>query len=284
MSLFEKFDQHKVAYSYLVFMLYLMVNNGINASSVWLEHNRDGQAEIQFWEPFVWEYSSALSTLLIVPLLIILFKRLPLKLTHWRQQIAVHLIATIGFSFAHVSLMVMFREAIYWLNDQNYSFGPWSRELWYEYRKDAWGYFLFLVAYHVLLEIYQRLKGEANLIAEQTDSNHSPSPIPKHLLVRKLDKEFLVKVADVEWIESSGNYVNLHSRGRIYPLRSTLTKIADRLGEGGFTRIHRSLAVNHNAIDSISYQPSGDGDIHLKCGKKLNLSRRYKEQLKVALS
>lgn len=286
MSLFERFDQHKIFYSYLAFALYLLINNGINASSDWLESNRDGQATFHLWEPFVWEYTSALSTLILVPFLVLLFNRLPLKPAQWRRQVAVHLVATIIFSLAHVCLMVWFREMIYWFTEQNYDFGPWMRELWYEYRKDAWGYLIFLAAYHVLKEIYQRLKGEANLIQENEDiePNQTNQPTPKHLLVKKLDKEFLVKVDDIEWIESSGNYVNLHSRGRIYPLRSTLTQIVERLAPIGISRVHRSLAVNHNAIDNISYQPSGDGELQLKCGKTLSVSRRYKDQLKFALS
>ena len=119
----------------------------------------------------------------------------------------------------------------------------------------------------------------------ESQANHvEPTVPPKHFLVKKLDKEFLVKVEDIEWIESSGNYVNLHSNGRIYPLRSTLTKISERLACAHFSRVHRSFAVNHQAIDNISYQGSGDGEITLKGGKRLALSRRYKDEFKKALS
>jgi DNA-binding LytR/AlgR family response regulator len=98
--------------------------------------------------------------------------------------------------------------------------------------------------------------------------------------VRKLDKEFLVKVDDIDWLESSGNYVNLHSKGRIYPLRATLANTVDLLQHKGFSRIHRSLAINHHAIHSISYDPSGDGEILLNSGEKLNLSRRFKDEFR----
>jgi hypothetical protein len=37
-----------------------------------------------------------------------------------------------------------------------------------------------------------------------------------------LGREFLVAAADVEWLQASGNYVNLRVRGHDYPLRSTL--------------------------------------------------------------
>lgn len=125
--------------------------------------------------------------------------------------------------------------------------------------------------------VYSRLKGEANLISAESEQTIQA---PAHLLVKKLDREFLVKVADIEWLEAAGNYVNLHSAGRIYPLRATFADLTLRLKDKGFSRTHRSYAVNINQIDSISYQPSGDAEIHLQSGKVINLSRRYKEGFK----
>jgi len=263
-----------------------------------MEYSRDGSPDIRMWEPFVWEYTSALSTMVLLPFLFWMFRQFPLKLTDIKRQVCVHIGGTIVFSLGHVVLMVLMREWIYAMHDGRYDFGPWLREMWYEYRKDAWGYFYFLFIYQMADFIYSRLKGEANLIDESDEpaatstlTDHSTenaeeieSNVPKHFLVKKLDKEFLVKVSDIEWIESSGNYVNLHSKGRIYPLRSTLAQITQRLSTVGFSRIHRSHAINQSAIDHIQFQSSGDGEVELKSGKKLNISRRYKDALKQALS
>jgi hypothetical protein len=51
----------------------------------------------------------------------------------------------------------------------------------------------------------------------------------------------------------------------------------------GFCRIHRSHGVNLDLIDTIAPLASGDSEIKLNNGKVLNLSRRYKEQLKSKL-
>lgn len=85
------------------------------------------------------------------------------------------------------------------------------------------------------------------------------------------------------WLEANGNYVNLHSKGRIYPMHSTLAAIMVQLSQAGFCRVHRSLAVNLSYIDSISYQSSGDGSIRLRCGQQIPLSRRFKENFKTAV-
>ena len=101
--------------------------------------------------------------------------------------------------------------------------------------------------------------------------------------MKKVGKEFIVRVEDIEWLESSGNYVNLHSKGRIYPTRATLTKLIAKIEEQGFCRIHRSHAINLNNIDSITPLSSGDSEVKLNTGKILNLSRRYKDAFKAQL-
>lgn len=281
---FEKFDQHKVLYSYLLFALYLLINNSINASSVWMEHHRDPLSTLQWWEPLVWEYSSAIGTLILTPVLVCFFHKVPPRFYAVRWQLCCHFVASLAFCIGHISLMVAIRKLVYGLLGLGYDFGPLVREFFYEYRKDVWGYLFIFALFQLGLFVYRRLKGDAMLIgAEQTENTsavNQNSTTPEHFLVRKLDKEFLVKVDDIDWLESSGNYVNLHSKGRIYPLRATLANTVELLQHKGFSRIHRSLAVNHHAIHSISYDPSGDGEIVLNSGEKLSLSRRFKDNFR----
>jgi hypothetical protein len=302
-KIFNRFDRYEKQYVMLCLGLYVFINNTINASSDWMEATRDNNIpEFSFWEPFCWEYSSALSTLLLFPILIWWFRRVPFELSRLRRFLLLHLVGTVVFSALHVSLMVLFRELVYALVGGNYNFGAVASEFFYEYRKDAWGYLFLMALYYIYRFIYARLKGEASLISQQhkapliVSSNqnyesveqNSDEPLfsenssnaPDHLLVKKLDKEFLVKVADIEWLEAAGNYVNLHSGGRIYPLRSTLVALLPRIDSKGFARIHRSYGVNINLIESIASLPSGDGEVHLQGGQTLSLSRRYKEAFK----
>lgn len=287
-SMFERFDQRPKLYSYLLLVLYFFINAAINASSVWMEHSRNPANSLSVLEPIVWEYSSAISTLLLCPLLFYWFRRYPLQLTNVKRQLLAHLLGSLLFSLLHVGLMVALRELIYYWHGGNYNFGPLLREFFYEYRKDVWGYIWFLLSYQLLMFGYSRLKGEAHQLdmaedsVEQTTTQKNQKA-PEHFLVKKLDKEFLIRTDDIEWLEASGNYVNLHSKGRIYPLRATLSSTLDLLSSKGFSRVHRSLAVNHSAIESISYDSSGDGDILLKSGEQLALSRRFKDAFRAAL-
>jgi hypothetical protein len=281
-KLFIAFNKRPQVYVICALGIYMLINNTINATSDWMEATRnDVVPQISLWEPFAWEYTSALSHLILLPLLFWWFAFVPFNLGRLIRFISLNLIATVIFSALHVALMVTFREGIYWLMGTNYNFGDIFTEFFYEYRKDAWGYLFFMLIFYAFRFIHSRLMGEASLISQQNEpKGQLQDNAPEHFLVKKLDKEYLVKVTDIEWLEAAGNYVNLHAGGRIYPLRSVLSKLLPRLASKGFIQIHRSYGVNLNKIESVTSLPSGDGEVLLISGKSLNLSRRYKEAFK----
>jgi hypothetical protein len=276
------FQKYKLRYEIVFLLLYLFINNGISATSVIMEANRKGDSELQLWEPFVWEYSSAIGVLCLFPAIIFLLKKLPFSWTNIKKSLAIYLVSSVIFSACHIAIMVAIRKVIYWLQDSFYDFGDIGFELLYEYRKDLWG-FIFIIA---LIKSYgfilSRLHGEANPVVvgedESTNSNI------ERLLVKKLGKEFIIRVEDIEWLESSGNYINLHIKQRIYPMRATMSSLIPKIENKGFCRIHRSFAINLDLIDSITPLSSGDSEVKLNNGKILNLSRRYKEEFKLKLA
>ncbi len=107
--------------------------------------------------------------------------------------------------------------------------------------------------------------------------------IADRLLIRKLGKEFIIRVDEIEWMEASGNYVNLYIKNHIYPLRSTLAALIAKLESRGFRRVHRSYAVNLDCVASISPLESGDANITLCNGREIPLSRRYREEFRKQL-
>ena len=279
-AIFEAFERRRKFWIWLTISAYIFINNTINATSSWMEHSRGGIPDIGLWEPFTWEYSSALSTLLLLPILFYWFGRFAFRWYDWKRQILVHLAMATLFALFHVVIMVSMREAVYIFAGGNYDFGDPLREFIYELRKDVWGYGFWFLAFHSYQFIYRRLRGEASLIEEEREPQTASVPQLDHILVKKLDKEYLVKLQDVDWLESAGNYVNLHSQGRVYPLRGTMKHFTETVASQGFKRVHRSYAVNVDAIAHIAYQASGDGEITMTNGSTLPLSRRYKEDFK----
>lgn len=126
-----------------------------------------------------------------------------------------------------------------------------------------------------------RLQGEARLLSAP-DSGPPIEPIerPERFLVRKLGTEFLVAARDIEWLEAAQNYVNLHVRGRVYPLRSTMAAIQERLDPSRFVRVHRSYIVNLDFLAQIEPLDTGDARLVLKDGIRIPCSRRHRSALR----
>ena len=277
------FQKYKLRYEMAILFCYFLINGTLLATSVIMEAKRKGTSlPFQLWEPFVWEYSSAISMLMLFPILVLLLRKMPFDWLSIKRSLFHYFLASVAFSLCHVFLMVAIREVIYFVMDGNYNFGDIWFELFYEYRKDLWSFIFFIILINAYQFILSRLQGEANPVAQSEDENISQSF--DRLLVKKLGKEFIIKVEDVEWLEASGNYVNLHIKGRIYPTRATLSKLIEQISEKGFCRIHRSHAINLEYIESITPLSSGDSEVKLDTGKVLNLSRRYKESFKGQLA
>lgn len=89
----------------------------------------------------------------------------------------------------------------------------------------------------------------------------------------------LVKVDDVDWIESSANYARLHARGTSYLVRMTMSELEKRLDPVRFARIHRSTIVQVDRIKDIAPAWHGDFDVTLRDGTVLRLSRSFRGRL-----
>ncbi|TWT23502.1 LytTR family transcriptional regulator [Luteimonas marina] len=263
------------------FAAVLVVNAVGNTVTTWIDLNRSEPGRVPMWEPAVWEGSSALLWTVIIPLVAVLTWRWPTHWDNWRRRLPLHLVASVAVSLVHVSGMVGLRVLAYRWQGADYDFGPWPRELGYEYLKDVRTYLGFVVIIEVYRLLLRRLQGEASFLAAPDDG----PPVeavdrPDRFLVRKLGREFLVAANDIEWLQASGNYVNLRVRGHDYPLRSTIAGIEARLDPARFLRIHRSYIANLDHLASIEPLDTGDARVHLKDGTALPCSRRYRGELR----
>lgn len=232
-------------------------------------------------EPAVWEWSSHLVVLALVPAIAWYTRRFPLHLDTWPRVLPAWFLGSLVFCALHVVGMVALREAVYAWAGADYDFGPWGRQFVYEYLKDGRTFLQFALVMEGYRFLLRRLQGEARLLDPPDDSPaETPVERPERFLVRKLGREFLVAAADIEALKASGNYVNLRVRGREYPLRSTISAIEARLDPSRFQRVHRSHIVNLDHVASIEPLDTGDARIHLHDGSTLPCSRRYRAALR----
>ncbi|WP_266170580.1 LytTR family DNA-binding domain-containing protein [Dyella subtropica] len=277
----RKFQRWKRPFEVGVWLLSILLNTVFNGLVAWFDtvyraHRTSGI------EPWIWEVSSGLTILALVPLVVMAARRWPFRFDSWRRSLKVHLLLSVPFSLAHVGIMVALRHLAYAVMGSQYDFGSdWLQQLGYEYLKDIRTYFLFVGLISLYGFVLRRLQGEASLLAEP-DVGPPVEPVerPERFLVRKLGKEFLIAAREIEWLQASGNYVNLHVRGRDYPLRATMAGIEDRLDPGRFVRVHRSYVVNLDYLAEIEPLDTGDARLSLRDGAKIPCSRRYRALLR----
>lgn len=267
----------------VAFWVLLTLLNGIANSLTMLIDLRRSDLDFADWEPAVWEWSSGLVWLALVPAIVWFTRRFPVHWDNLGQRLALHLAASVVVSLAHVAGMVALRMLVYATQSMEYGFGPWPTELLYEWLKDVRSYALMVSMIEIYRFVLRRLQGEASLL-DRPDVGEPVEPVerPDRFLVRKLGREFLVAAADIEWLQAAGNYVDLHLHGRVYPLRSTIGGIGAKLDPARFARVHRSYIVNLDRIASIEPLDTGDARIHLHDGTVVPCSRRYRSALKTS--
>jgi hypothetical protein len=278
----QHFLKHQYLWATALLISWFSINICVLATTTLMEFSRAGES-IPTWEPFCWEISSQLIILLLIPLGIFISDRWLEKL-NFKTRLLTHAALTLPFSALHIAGMVGIRQLWYSFMGSHYEFGNLFVELLYEYRKDAQSYLTIALVIFGYRLIVRRLQGEASYLAKDEESeNAEPESPPERLLIKKMGREFLIQTADIEWIEASGNYANLHIKDSIYPMRITMDKL-EKLLPSNFTRIHRSTIVNLEHIQEIQPLDTGDYQVTLRNQKNLTLSRRYREEFKTLLS
>lgn len=118
-----------------------------------------------------------------------------------------------------------------------------------------------------------------DLSNEQNSESQFSQNYLERILIKDDRKNIFVDVDTIRWIESSGNYVKLHLAESMHMIRGSLKLMQKKLHPLQFVRIHRSYIINVNCVKAIEPWFSGDLKVILNDGKKLKMSRNYKDNL-----
>ncbi len=232
------------------------------------------------WEPFIWEFSSVALIWLLIPAISWLNDRLLINERSWPWSVPAHILATLPYSVVHVSGMVALRKLAYMAAGRYYDFGSPLSNWFYEYRKDFVTYWLILAALYAFrtyrLWLESRYLPSMDTMAATGVGNTNSL---ERLIVKKLNREFILNTEDIDHIESGGNYVTVHAQGNSYQLREPLSSLEKKLDPRRFVRVHRGVIVNIDHVKEIQPWDSGDYRILLKDGSLVNFSRRYRSRL-----
>jgi len=240
---------------------------------------------VGFGRPLTEEITSHLVVAALLPALYWLHRRFPIGGAP--RNLLVHIAAVVPFSIAHTTgiaaLRLLWFSAIVGIP---FSFPLTFDRLQYEFAKDLVSYLMLttgVLALHYLLQRYDsaKVQPEAPATPEPVSAPVSaPVPAsPERFTVRKRGgNEVLVEMADIDWIEASGNYAILHVGGETFEIRSSLSKLEAELDPRRFVRVHKSHVVNIARVAEVTPWVSGDWRIRLQDGAELNLSRRYRQR------
>jgi two-component system, LytTR family, response regulator len=134
----------------------------------------------------------------------------------------------------------------------------------------------------------QRLQRALRRVRERLAATAPPTPAPApppeqlpaitQLLVPERGGTRIVKVEQIQWIETADNYVVLHTADGDPLMRQTLAGLVEKLGPR-FLRCHRRAAVQLDWIRSVQPLDKGDCELVLRSGARVPCSRQYRTDL-----
>jgi two-component system LytT family response regulator len=144
----------------------------------------------------------------------------------------------------------------------------------------------FRRARHMIeLEEVGRLSQQLRVLLQSVEPpTAAGSPAPREGYLERIAVEMrgqvrVVPVETIEYITASGPYAEIHVGEKTYIIRERMQTLEERLDPARFFRIHRSVIVRLEQIESLLREPGGDYAVQLKGGARLSVSRNRVEPL-----
>ncbi len=144
--------------------------------------------------------------------------------------------------------------------------------------------YLVYLAIMATVTIYHRLAGtqKTELLSNkpETANGHiNRGTYLKRIPVKQNGRIILIDAAEIDWIESYGNYLFLHAGDRRHLVRETMSAMEHRLDPERFIRIRRSAIISTDRIEELRPIQNGEYQVVLKGGRRLVSTRRFRKNL-----
>jgi two-component system LytT family response regulator len=104
-------------------------------------------------------------------------------------------------------------------------------------------------------------------------------PYLTRIAIKRDHRIALIRVDDIDWIESAANYARVHIGSSTFLVRMTMNELEQRLDPAKFTRVHRTSIVQIDRVLGIIPAWHGDSTLKLRGGTELRLTRNYRARL-----
>lgn len=103
------------------------------------------------------------------------------------------------------------------------------------------------------IAVYAAIKLAFNDLNKRETTEPDTAVIKDALFIKEKQMFTKIMLADILFIRSDDNYLELHTTNRKYIIRETLKNMISQLPENLFFRAHKSFIINLNAITAINY-------------------------------
>lgn len=197
---------------------------------------------------------------LFVPLLIALVRRYPIDRSRWPHHLPILLLTAVPVAIAKEAVFAavgnVFRPGLF-------DFATiLSEDLSYEVMT-VWA--MTAVCALLLPRVMQTRQ------REQADGANEIRVPTRHGMER-------IALEEIEYVDAQGNYARLVTRRGRYLVRETMARLESRLGSG-FLRVHRSVIVRRDCIESVKAAANGGFHIQMGSGARLRSGRSYRADI-----
>lgn len=118
------------------------------------------------------------------------------------------------------------------------------------------------------------------LLNSETSTSQEKLSLDSQIFIKDGEKCWFVKLEKVRMFESEGNYVKLYFETSRPMILKSLNNLEKRLNQQEFFRISRKYIINLNWIEKVETWFNGGLRVTMKCGEKLEISRRQTYRFK----
>ena len=119
-------------------------------------------------------------------------------------------------------------------------------------------------------------------LARRLSSNGAP--VEPTILVTTGRGTLVIRLREIDWIESADDYARVWVGGRSYLLRESLDSLESRVAAHGFVRAHRCALVRVAGVRALERRRGGSTVALLANGARVSVSRRRRAVFAAALA
>jgi len=128
-----------------------------------------------------------------------------------------------------------------------------------------------------------RMEFEVEERSSDLEQKRPAQPFLQRLAVEVNEKILLVRVDDIRWMQSAGNYIRLHVGKTSHLVRRSMKNLHALLDPNRFLRVHRNAIVNLDHVEEFHLPPTGNMFVKLNNGLCLPLRRANRALLRKLL-